>query len=252
VHIAEQIESAGQADNDHNASLELVELLKQANINSSSNTSSNTSSSSSTDREHLVSRFMRFNQVATGPGTSKHVIFLLDESSSMSRSWGSLMTAFVEFLSIREGSVSGSGDIVSVVQFASRARLTLDKVSLADARQASSSLRCKGGGTLFVPVLNLAECIVETDISGLDVVVLFMTDGFCGDSDQCRQKTESLFQSCSTTMQFFGVAFNTDGSTLADMANAVGGSVVSARDVNELEDQFKHIAREVSVNQGRR
>ena len=80
-------------------------------------------------------------------GHGKHIIFVLDESGSMSHQWAGVVEAYNQYLARRRQNQSES-DLVSVVQFASRSRVTVRAQPLS---HAPSNLVFMSGGTAFAP-----------------------------------------------------------------------------------------------------
>jgi hypothetical protein len=198
-------------------------------------------------------------QVSSGTGASPvHVIFCLDESMSMQGFWGAVVQAYSEFLAIRTDVGGLGGDRVSVVQFSSGARITVDKASLDVAVASTTALAFGGGGTNFVPALKHAQSLVkQSEVSGMDTVIVFMTDGEASDGPQASSQVTHLRNACShanAKFMFFGLAFSTGGAvggSLNAMTQAVQGTMVSATNVNELKDKFQFIANQVSANRSR-
>lgn len=108
-----------------------------------------------------------------------HFVFVLDESGSMSGDWGALVHAYCTCIQTRQQVTQRGGlDLVSVVQFASSARITASKVRLDSA---PGSLRFNSGGTCYAPALSSADQLLAATPSTHKPVLVFMTDGCPGD-----------------------------------------------------------------------
>ena len=178
---------------------------------------------------------------------SVHTVFILDESGSMSgEPWSNLQQSVRAYLN--ELSQKGSpDDRVSIIQFASEARIFKEFVSVADAE--SSQLVQQAGGTQFVPPLEQTKALLGRDQSGYDVVLVFMTDGVNEDDMQpvpILQKIFSRFKD-SRSMKFNAIAFGENPASLRAMVNAVGddGTYSHASDAIQLQRSFVEIARKM-------
>ena len=186
---------------------------------------------------------------AKGNSQPLNLVFCLDESGSMSDHWRGLIQAFLEFLNIRKEK-GGDQDLVTVIQFSTTARITMNGVSLEEAITQGSRLNCGGGGTNFTPALIMAQQSFANQLHTNSVMV-FMTDGDCADSNQSINECTNIHQMMLDRLQFFGIAFNTSGGTLLRMATAASGEMVSAGNIGELRERFQNIARQVSANMSR-
>ncbi|KAL7556250.1 hypothetical protein ACA910_003259 [Epithemia clementina (nom. ined.)] len=109
----------------------------------------------------------------------KHIVFVLDESGSMSEDWSGVVKAYNEYLGKRKQNQCVS-DLVSVVQFEMEVRTT---VKLSDLSKAPADLPYRGGGTCFNPAAQEAQRLVNATPSTHVPVVVFMSDGDANDAD---------------------------------------------------------------------
>lgn len=93
-----------------------------------------------------------------GMGHGKHIVFVLDESGSMSGSWAGVVVAYNQYMQRRRQNQCDS-DLISVVQFANGARITLDKTPLSSA---PTNLNYSGGGTCFNPAATSASQLAQS------------------------------------------------------------------------------------------
>ena len=134
----------------------------------------------------IVSSLLQFNTASGGGPAGLNIVFCLDESGSMAgyspfdpnnpnTPWKDLVKAFHGFLKVR--SDIGADDAISVVQFASFARITLDYASLIEAK--AHNLQMQAGATQFKPPLNKTIQLFQTP--GVHhrkpKILVFMSDG---------------------------------------------------------------------------
>lgn len=126
---------------------------------------------------------------ATG-GHGRHIIFVLDESGSMSNSWSGVVAAYNQYIAKRRQSQSDS-DLVSVVQFDWHSRITVQHASLSSA---PNNLPYSGAGTCFHPAA-LTACELARGTPSTHVpAVVFMSDGAANDAAAAAHEF-SLFNS---------------------------------------------------------
>jgi uncharacterized protein YegL len=181
------------------------------------------------------------------------IAFILDESDSMQGTWGGVRVALSLYLGVRSDCGAGAGDLVSVIQFANRPQITLRDVSIQDALAANHVHT--GGCTRYVPALFSCADLLLHDESGLDPVVIFLTDGEPNDQklDQIIPAVRKL-QERRPNLRFFAVGFRcaeaiTQG-ILSEMCRCVEGKVIAAPNEDELKQEFRNIARQVSAKYG--
>jgi Mg-chelatase subunit ChlD len=200
----------------------------------------------------ITRTMMTFQGSAVSSGGVVHNVFCLDASGSMHSSWPDLVQALKQFIAVRQELGGNRGDLVTIIEFSVTPRVILQRVTLQQALDTPLANSCNGG-TNYVPAL--AKCLEEirADSSGLDTVLVFMTDGAPTDGN----KTEivpavTALKTYKPSLAFFCVAFNCglDGY-LRQMADAAQGKAIAANGVDQLKNEFKTIAREVSAKYGR-
>jgi len=193
------------------------------------------------NRSMLLSKLQGFTA-----GTIYHAVFCLDESGSMNgNKWTNLQCAFRNF--VQQRTEHGSVDKVSVVQFANRARVTLQEGSLDEALH--SNLEWFGGGTRFAPPLKKThDLLLQSQAQGLQPVVIFMSDGSNFDDDECQQQLDVL-KNKYPGLKFHAVFFGEDTGQekLKGMAlQFTRGKFHLSKNAPELLDTFKKIAAEIT------
>jgi Mg-chelatase subunit ChlD len=228
-------ETAGEARAQHERSVALQTLLEQDG-----------------PRDKVAKCMMSFASSAT----ALHIILCLDESSSMCSYWASLVEAVMQFLDIRKESGAGEADLISVIKFGVGATLLWDKVSLTHAAAHRDAMVHAGGGTNFLPALDMAKGQMQSESAGMGAAVVFMTDGEASDAAAAAPAVARLQDGfLGSSFQFFGVFFRAGAAqtagegVLQDMVQAANpGKMVLATNVDELRTQFQSIAREVSAS----
>jgi uncharacterized protein YegL len=112
-------------------------------------------------------------------GYEQHIIFVLDESGSMSGAWGGVVAAYRSYIDRRLQNQSQT-DLVSVIQFGSISRVT---VQLQPITTAPVKLSYSGGGTVYSPAAEDARRLALGTPSSHAPVVVFMSDGMADESD---------------------------------------------------------------------
>jgi uncharacterized protein YegL len=169
-----------------------------------------------------------------------HLVFVLDESGSMEGSWGSLVQAYTRFLALRKNANQGrSNDIVTVVQFDSSARVTVQQVPVS---LAPTTLIMRGGGTAFGPALQMArEQLVRTP-AGCTPLLLFMSDGE-GDTG-VPQMEGILADHGARGLQVHVLAYGSANATMLQAhATAGRGTFHAAPSPEDLVRTFQQIAQ---------
>jgi uncharacterized protein YegL len=178
-------------------------------------------------------------------GYGKHIIFVLDESSSMERNWAGVVVAYNRFLSRRRHNQNES-DLVSVVQFDSSARVTVQQVSISLAPKALSPHL---GGTRFHPAA-IHACVLarETPSSHVPVIV-FMSDGQANDASAAAVEFLKLNSEIrhlrESDLELHVIAFGSgvNHAQLRQIAAASpNGKVHSTVDTTQLSNVFVDIA----------
>jgi uncharacterized protein YegL len=204
------------------------------------------------DVSTIVRTMMTFQGNAVNGGRVVHNIFCLDASGSMHSSWADLVQAVQQFISVRQELGGNRGDLVTIIQFSAAPRVVIQRVTLQQALDTPLANGCTGG-TNYVPAL--AKCLEEirSDESGLDTVLVFMTDGAPTDSNKNEiVPAVTALKQFKPSLQLFCVAFNCGlEGHLKQMADAAQGKAIAANGVDQLKNEFKTIAREVSAKYGR-
>jgi len=181
---------------------------------------------------------------------SHHFVFCLDESGSMNGSpWQQLMAALQGFIRQRTND-QATADIISVVQFDSRARCTVNQATLA---AFPAQLAFSGGGTCFAPALHQADALISQAPARSVPIMIFMTDGGTVDAAESERLCGALrakyaghgFQ-CHTV----GFGHHVATSLLQTMAGNGGGRYHAAPNGNDLAQVFVQIARGFQTTDG--
>jgi Mg-chelatase subunit ChlD len=178
-------------------------------------------------------------------GYGKHIIFILDESGSMSHNWAGVVVAYNQFLSRRRQNQNES-DVVSVVQFSDSSRVTVQQISIS---LAPNQLDYVCGGTLFYPAaIHACQLARETPPSHVPVVV-FMSDGMAPDASAAAGAFSMLNREIrhrlESDLELHVIAFGSgvDTAQLQQIAGASrNGKVHSSADTTELSNIFVEIA----------
>jgi Mg-chelatase subunit ChlD len=200
------------------------------------------------DVRNIVQMMMKFS----GTGGGVHNVLCVDASGSMREHWTAVIQAIHQYIAIRQELGGNFRDLVTIIQFGTNPHVILQRVTLQQALEHSLA-RVHGGETHYVPAL--AKCLeeIQSDVSGLETVMVFLTDGQPNDTN----KTEivpavTALKQFKPSLQLFCVAFNCklDGY-LKQMTDAAQGRAIAATDVNQLKNEFQAIAREISAKYGR-
>jgi len=178
-------------------------------------------------------------------GDRKHIVFVLDMSGSMRRSWSGVVAAYNQYLARRRQSQSEC-DLISVVQFDDRAQVT---VSMTPIGQAPDSLVYRGGGTQFHPAAQSACQLASGTPSYHAPVVVFMSDGCANDAAAAAgtfsQLSHNVHQSLGSDLELHVIAFGGGASTsqLQQIAGSSrNGKLHTSADTAELSSIFVEIA----------
>jgi len=178
-------------------------------------------------------------------GSSKHIVFVLDESGSMSFNWSGVVVAYNNYMK-RRLEQQFDLDLVSVVQFDSGAHVTVQMENIVNAPDA---LGYSGGGTRFHPAAHEAYNLVLQTPASHSPVVVFMSDGMADDSSAAASTFNSLNQEVKNRyggeleLHVIGFGGGTDTAQLRTIASASGrGSLHSTSDVSSLSNVFVQIA----------
>ena len=175
-----------------------------------------------------------------------HIVFILDESGSMSGSWAGVVKAFHEHIAQRRRNQNES-DLVSVVQFDGDARVTIQNEPIGAV--ASRDLSQRGGGTQFAPAAQVgSQLVASTPMSHRPTVVL-MSDGAACDSVVVASTLSSLnhqvMQKHGDDLDLHVIAFGhgADTQQLQHISQASPkGRVHLSSDTVQLNNIFVNIA----------
>ncbi|KAG7352611.1 von Willebrand factor type A domain containing protein [Nitzschia inconspicua] len=177
--------------------------------------------------------------------TSKHIIFVLDESGSMGHDWGGVVVAYNNYRKHRLDQQFES-DLVSVVQFDDSARVTVQHQAVSSA---PSNLSYHGGGTCFSPAATTASSIILSTPSTHAPLVVFMSDGMANDSrsaanifSNTNSQVKSRFGE-ELELHVIGFGGGTDTSQLNEIArSSKRGMLHTTSNVAALSSVFVQIA----------
>ena len=178
-------------------------------------------------------------------GHGKHIVFVLDQSGSMSNDWGGVVVAYNEYLARRKQNQS-EYDLVSVVQFGNSAYITVNMMPIS---QAPSNLSFSGGGTRFQPAAQSASQLVSGSPASHTPIVVFMSDGGTCDAAAAAgtfsQLSRNIRHSHSSDLELHVIAFGSGASTsqLQQIAGSSrNGKLHTSADTAELSNIFVDIA----------
>jgi uncharacterized protein YegL len=184
------------------------------------------------------------------PATRFHFVFCVDESGSMGgQPWSDLVTAYRKLLDRRMGD-QGEGDIVSVVQFSTSPRTTVQRASVAQAQAAS--LQYGGGGTYFAPALQAVLQEIQRSPPGSTPLLIFMSDG-CDGASNAGAVMDQLWSSFgpSRNLQVHTIAFGRSNvGVLQDLATRGRGKHHHCSTGLSLQKAFVAIAAGCSAVDG--
>ena len=177
-----------------------------------------------------------------------HVVFVLDESYSMSgEPWQDLVAAVNSFLHVRLD--SGAQDVISIVPFSDCARIACQMQPLADVcAQLSSLLRFQGGGTSFSPAIAQAHKVFAHGLMQAEYspLLVFMSDGGAPDGEHEMLALHATFFASGLQTQVVGFGAGADKAKLTRMAGLGGGKFSFALDGLELKQCFEQAAASLS------
>ena len=185
-----------------------------------------------------------------GSGHGRHIIFVLDESGSMSNSWSGVVEAYAKYIQKRKQSQSDL-DLVSVVQFNGGSRVTVRLKSLLASPQ---QLSFGGGGTQFHPAA-LEACKLARDTPPTHVpTIVFMSDGGTNDAASAAREFTLLnghvSQQSGDNLELHVIAFGSGADTLQlqQIAGASPvGKVHASANTADLASVFVSIASNQNV-----
>lgn len=182
-----------------------------------------------------------------GGGHGRHIIFVLDESGSMTYNWAGVVEAYNQYILRRKQSQRDS-DLVSVVQFSSSSRVV---VQIQPISQAPKMLSFASGGTVFLPAAVNARHLVRKTPTSHVPVVIFMSDGGTGTSDASKAACEfenmnrEVNEQLGNDLELHVIAFGA-GASLIQLqriaSTSRSGKIHTSADTTDLSNIFVDIA----------
>ena len=184
------------------------------------------------DKGHSTSIPMVGSSSEAYKGT--HFVFCLDESGSMSGVWQGVVNAYAGFL-ISRPSGQATNDLVSVVQFDHRQRVTVERERLRTTAQGLPP--CAGGGTCFGPALDSCHQLLSSTPAGYAKKLLFMSDGCPSDVDVSYQAMRAL-RAAHPRVDVIVVPFTAHAHlvVLGELARLGSGVCKEAMNIAELQE----------------
>mmetsp|Transcript_1454 Transcript_1454/g.3035 ORF Transcript_1454/g.3035 Transcript_1454/m.3035 type:complete len:1153 (-) Transcript_1454:103-3561(-) len=181
----------------------------------------------------------------------RHIIFTLDESGSMQHNWSGVVAAYNKYLCTRRQNQNET-DLVSVVQFSSGSRVTVNKVNIS---KAPNQLNFGDGGTCFTPAAQQASELARATPTSHMPVIIFMSDGASSDGASGAAHTFSILNqeinhNWKSHLDLHVIAFGSSANKLqlSEMARASGnGQVLSSAGTVDLSNIFVDIAASQNV-----
>ena len=181
------------------------------------------------------------SSIANERGIGCHIVFVIDESGSMSGSpWNETKIAFDRFKQTRIRN-QGLHDVVSIIQFNGDARVICNAQPLANANMGNFG----SGGTCFAPAAERAKKVIMNYSGKKNPVVIFMTDGGSGDAPSAHQHLRTIYDWAANNdlnFQLNALAVGQDAS----MSNVetIAGDIGKASYVQNFED-LGHVFAEI-------
>ena len=177
----------------------------------------------------------------------RHIIFVLDESSSMNDSWNGVVDAYRQYIEKRKKCQSYS-DLVSVVQFDGKSRITVKKKTLFESPTQLSQNR---GGTTFHPASLDACNLAQNTPESHNPTIIFMSDGGTSSNDAAAAAREfsllnhHVLQKSGNDLELHVIAFGA-GANQLQLQQIAGaskvGKVHASSNVADLASVFVRIA----------
>ena len=182
--------------------------------------------------------------------TKRHIIFVLDESSSMTGSWSGVVAAYRQYIDKRMKCQSDS-DLVSVVQFDDISRITVRNKSLSTS---PNQLIQRQQGTQFHPAaLDACKLARETPPSHSPIII-FMSDGEANDASAAAREfsilNDHITRASGKDLELHVIAFGNGAShaQLEEIARASkAGKVHASASIADLVSVFVSIATNENV-----
>lgn len=182
---------------------------------------------------------------AAPPVPASHIVFVLDESGSMSGTpFQQLTAAYQQFILGRRGARGGQGpslDIVSTVMFGSSARSYKKHQPLSSI---TTELTFASGSTNFGAGLSMALEHMTSAPAHYSPTLIFMSDGYPDTVGSGEAEMTSIFSRFKARgLQVHTVAFGTSAAaTLTKLAQLGGGKFHQALTGVDLMQTFTEIS----------
>jgi len=174
-----------------------------------------------------------------------HLVMCLDNSGSMAGSrWNALMDCVKKILSEHQNGAS-SESIVSIILYDGTATTPVKFEPITQKDSIFSKISFRGGGTDYANALTCAqEVLVSNDNTTYVPVLLFLSDGECGNGDREMEVLKNTFSSHG--LQIYVIGFGNEVSRLQDLAKLGGGKYFDPKDNLGLMKVFEEISDELS------
>ena len=178
-----------------------------------------------------------------------HLIYMFDESGSMTSSFGAksrFQTIQDSYdLQIKNRADSLSEDLVSVIMFDHKARKVHSKEAVLKRPKLPNT---KNGGTNYDAAFEELKSLLEVSSTKYTPMVFFLTDGE-GDCKKSEAILKEIYQKYSETglCMFFGVSKDGNFDTLKKLALVGNGSKKCIKIGDEFIDLFYHLLNEEDV-----
>ena len=192
--------------------------------------------------------YLAFKGAAGSQQVGLHVIFMLDESGSMNGGpFDELRGAYNAFVAQRLQHGGDGEDVLTVINFASSARTVITKVPFASA----PALTYQGGGTAFCPPLEHADAVLKQS-AGADLmpILIFMTDGGCGDIGNAVAKMTSIdteYKDDSLQTHFVAFGQGANMGSLHSLVQVCTDGHIHTAAMGDLSTTFKQIEQSLVI-----
>mmetsp|Transcript_109494 Transcript_109494/g.317754 ORF Transcript_109494/g.317754 Transcript_109494/m.317754 type:complete len:604 (-) Transcript_109494:304-2115(-) len=163
-----------------------------------------------------------------------HTIFVFDESTSMRLDWAEQVEAFRQYV-LKLYNQGFTDDIISVVQYATEARVTCDRKGITEI---PTDLPFNGGRTMYAPAMVEVEKLVNAYPADQNTVVVFVTDGPGALDYEHIYDDKALAESIGGSA---ALAAGTSDGTLATVTSAPHEDAAVIKDVAEAAAIAKNL-----------
>ncbi|UJR19420.1 hypothetical protein I4U23_022550 [Adineta vaga] len=201
--------------------------------------------------EELLREITLYNSVAQEQNKPYHLVFVLDESGSMSvdGKWDGLVTAYNMFLNKRlEIAQWSGGDIISIIYFNHDARIIHELHQLSST--APELERNRGGSTSFGPALKAAFKVLGKATNNYIPLLLFMSDGGGIGGPHEMTKIHEAYHSRGLQVHTIAFGRDADKTTLNKIAQAGKGTFHQNITSVDLSDTFVQISTQLTAFDG--